>query len=794
MNSGFIIPAQGRNLIAKLQIPGTELSLTRIMVGSGSVADTASLENATSLITPVAQATSSIPTVENGQVSFTVEYSNSMNGGLAEGFWLNEFGIFAQDPDIGEVLLYYATLGSFPQYVQAYTAGNEDVRRFPVAVGLSTNASVILKFPALAFIDAGDLAAAINAQASVTTIEISNAINTQAAATTAEISSAINAQANETSTQINTLQDNISAVGGQVDSINSALITHITQADVTTTEISNAISATSAEIDGVRESVNALSDTTTESVTSLRTDLTAVGEQVDTISSTLTAHMNDPHRHIITATASGDGLVRTLDRNVPLEHFTTLVVTFDHPLTGNEQIRTGGHDIFITEGTTAAANEVVLLVLNRNTWRWQMPAGSPTSTRESRYVVYTARFDMSHIHPTATYLDDAAGFTPSGTDNIDATHWGWRHIYGHIQPWRIHNGALHSHLNRSNPSLRVDGGQTFGGFNDWFDALSWDGGIFTTFPLTGYRVLVDGNFLIVSVTNYPPGSRHSSVYPEPFLYNAHTTDGINFKERMWLGSYLSSDATINSRDFHAICSLPSVSGDVTGGLWHLAEGSQNLLDLNSVSPWDVLPLSSLAGLDYNGAMTIHAADLVRCLWLVMRGEFFNVPTMHDRWGHIASTHTLSTGDAPLPEQVHSVFGLYNFASVPTFVEGARYLADAGGQRLYQTALSNFGSHSSFSTVGHVHAGFNNWYNGVFGGTGAFAPAIRNWRTATNTTGMRALTDTSHAIGEGWGVPVRRHGHYMTVGGESFIAGTGSLFNMFSRDFAGAPVGVRAMIL
>jgi len=158
MNYGFVITRQGLDLITKLLIP-TDLVLTRVMVGNGRLDETSDPINFTDLISPIAQATSTTPIVNNHQLEFVVEYRNDLNGGLNTGFWLNEFGIFALDPDLGEILLYYATLGDYPQWVQPFVPGMLDVRRYPVSIGLSNDATVNLQYPAVAFLTAEDLQA-----------------------------------------------------------------------------------------------------------------------------------------------------------------------------------------------------------------------------------------------------------------------------------------------------------------------------------------------------------------------------------------------------------------------------------------------------------------------------------------------------------------------------------------------------------------------------------------------------------------------------------------------------------
>ena len=157
MEAGFTITKQGWHLLAKL-LAGDKLEISKIMVGSGKVPEGVNPGEITELVRPVALATSTVPQVADKQVSFIVEYRNDLNGGLAEGFWLNEFGVYANDPDNGEILLYYATMGNYPQYVAAYNGQAVDVRRYPVVIALSECYNVELKPPAGAWVTFEELA------------------------------------------------------------------------------------------------------------------------------------------------------------------------------------------------------------------------------------------------------------------------------------------------------------------------------------------------------------------------------------------------------------------------------------------------------------------------------------------------------------------------------------------------------------------------------------------------------------------------------------------------------------
>nr|DAL77548.1 MAG TPA: tail-collar fiber protein [Caudoviricetes sp.] len=154
---GFIIPAKGRELIASL-LAGDTLTITRCMVGEGKPQEGVEVSELTDLVKPLAQATSTAPIVTRQQVDMTIEYRNDLNGGLENGFYLSEFGIFARGKDGAEVMIYYACLGDYPQYVQPYTKGGAvEVRRFPIAIGVSNTTDVQLDYSADAFITSENL-------------------------------------------------------------------------------------------------------------------------------------------------------------------------------------------------------------------------------------------------------------------------------------------------------------------------------------------------------------------------------------------------------------------------------------------------------------------------------------------------------------------------------------------------------------------------------------------------------------------------------------------------------------
>lgn len=152
---GGTITVKGRDLITSL-IAGETIEFTRIVVGSGRVPEGVEPIDMEALVEPVAEATTTVPTVDNGVLSMVVEYRNDMNGGLKTGFWLREFGIFAKTENSEEILLYYATLGDSPQPVNAYKDNRIDIRRYPVTIALEVDVSIEISYTPGAFITAAE--------------------------------------------------------------------------------------------------------------------------------------------------------------------------------------------------------------------------------------------------------------------------------------------------------------------------------------------------------------------------------------------------------------------------------------------------------------------------------------------------------------------------------------------------------------------------------------------------------------------------------------------------------------
>ena len=159
---GFVITEAGNSLLASM-VAGQTLTITKAVMGEGTADNAEAARQLTNLITPGPEATSTEPTVDGNAVNMIVEYRSDLNGGLQEGFWIGEFGIFGKVGDGAETMIGYGSLGDAKQYVSAYVSGTApDVRRYPVSITVTTGIQVDVDYPAEAWMTAEDVAAYFN--------------------------------------------------------------------------------------------------------------------------------------------------------------------------------------------------------------------------------------------------------------------------------------------------------------------------------------------------------------------------------------------------------------------------------------------------------------------------------------------------------------------------------------------------------------------------------------------------------------------------------------------------------
>lgn len=114
--TGGLLTAAGRALQAKVEA-GTKLELTKIKLGDG-VETSSSVDTLIDLVSP--KATLGISSVEAKDSLCTVT-GIILTSNVSAGFYAREWGLFAKDPDAGEIL-YMISLDPNPDYVPPSTA------------------------------------------------------------------------------------------------------------------------------------------------------------------------------------------------------------------------------------------------------------------------------------------------------------------------------------------------------------------------------------------------------------------------------------------------------------------------------------------------------------------------------------------------------------------------------------------------------------------------------------------------------------------------------------------------
>ncbi len=152
---GDVLTFAGCNLCAKLSATAQPLVLSRVMFGTGKAPEGATVQDfkkLQNLYQPFAPGTSTTPVQKDNTVSMILQFRSDLNGGLKKLVWLNEYGVFAQDPDGGEVLLLYGNLGDAPESVLPLENGQMTAREYPVTWVIGSDVDIVCDFNAGAFL------------------------------------------------------------------------------------------------------------------------------------------------------------------------------------------------------------------------------------------------------------------------------------------------------------------------------------------------------------------------------------------------------------------------------------------------------------------------------------------------------------------------------------------------------------------------------------------------------------------------------------------------------------------
>ncbi len=152
--STILFTEKGRALQSKA-IAGAPLNFTKIQMGSGTLGGQSQI-TLNALIEPIV-------TLAITKIARTNDYAtirgNFSNADITTGFYWRELGIFATDPDLGEILYCYANAGTLAEYIPPQTYEiMEKVVSVSIIVGNAANVTATIS-ESLIYASAADLEA-----------------------------------------------------------------------------------------------------------------------------------------------------------------------------------------------------------------------------------------------------------------------------------------------------------------------------------------------------------------------------------------------------------------------------------------------------------------------------------------------------------------------------------------------------------------------------------------------------------------------------------------------------------
>lgn len=158
--NGLVLTKKGQLLQAKVGT-GVVLALTKMKLGSGVLPEGTSLEDLTDLVTPEQNVGIAAKEVLTDQKMCKIS-ATITNVGLSAGYYVRELGVFANDPDDGEIL-YAVTSDSAPDYLPPEGGAISVSQEFAVYIAVNNASEVKVS------IDSGALATMGYVQLSINT-------------------------------------------------------------------------------------------------------------------------------------------------------------------------------------------------------------------------------------------------------------------------------------------------------------------------------------------------------------------------------------------------------------------------------------------------------------------------------------------------------------------------------------------------------------------------------------------------------------------------------------------------
>lgn len=148
--NGLQLTNKGIALQAKVQA-GTELEITKLKLGSGVVPSDTDIKTLTDLIAPEQNLGIGGKEAVDDYCKISSTISNT---GLEAGYYVRKLGVFAQDPDEGEILYLYATDGA-PDYLPAGGGSTVISQEFSVMIAVDDTDNIVVDIDSAALATMG---------------------------------------------------------------------------------------------------------------------------------------------------------------------------------------------------------------------------------------------------------------------------------------------------------------------------------------------------------------------------------------------------------------------------------------------------------------------------------------------------------------------------------------------------------------------------------------------------------------------------------------------------------------
>lgn len=159
MSMAAYLTNAGLAVLNKVMASHGPLTFVKAQLGSGQVTEEKACRLRTSLMQPICDATLVSAKYEGGEAKISIQYNNA---GLTKGFFVNEVGLFVQDPDSSNLVLYcYATFGETPDWIAPASSANY-TRAYDILTIVSNVSSVNVTVSPSALVSYADFTAQMN--------------------------------------------------------------------------------------------------------------------------------------------------------------------------------------------------------------------------------------------------------------------------------------------------------------------------------------------------------------------------------------------------------------------------------------------------------------------------------------------------------------------------------------------------------------------------------------------------------------------------------------------------------